>query len=113
MRLRKVSPATIVATLALFFALGGTASTAHPVAIAACTRDVPAIIGGKHKCLGAGEYCATRYERQYERYGLCAAPAIPRRGLDENKLVQHRPDSTREAWNAGNGTLIALFRRAR
>jgi hypothetical protein len=70
MRVRKASPATIVATLALFFSLGATASTAQPVAKAACSRDVPATIGGKHKCLGAGEYCATRYERQYERYGF-------------------------------------------
>jgi hypothetical protein len=69
-RVRKASPATIVATLALFFSLGATASTAQPVAKAACSRDVPATIGGKHKCLGAGEYCATRYERQYERYGF-------------------------------------------
>jgi hypothetical protein len=70
MRVRKASPATIVATLALFFSLGATASTAQPVAKAACSRDVLATIGGKHKCLGAGEYCATRYERQYERYGF-------------------------------------------
>jgi hypothetical protein len=70
MALRKASPATVLATLALFFAFGSTASTAQPVARAACSRDVSATIGGKHKCLGAGEYCATRYERQYERYGF-------------------------------------------
>jgi len=80
MHLRKASPATIVTTLALFFALGSTVSTAQPVATAACTRDVPATIGGKHKCLGAGEYCATRYERQYERYGfVCSTRYNPPR----------------------------------
>jgi hypothetical protein len=67
---RKASAATFVTSLALFFAFGSTASTAQPVARSACTRDVSATIGGKHKCLGAGEYCATRYERQYERYGF-------------------------------------------
>ncbi len=80
MRTRKASPATVGATLALFFVFGGTPSTAQPVAKVACTRDVPAIIGGKHECLGAGEYCATRYERQYERYGfVCSTRYNPPR----------------------------------
>jgi hypothetical protein len=70
MPVRTASPATIAATLVLCFAFGTAASTAQPVARVACTQDVPATIGGKHKCLGAGEYCATRYERQYERYGF-------------------------------------------
>jgi hypothetical protein len=80
MRLGKISPATAIATVTIFFALGGTASTAQPVARAACTRDVPATIGGKHKCIGSGEYCATRYERQYERYGFeCSTNYSPPR----------------------------------
>jgi hypothetical protein len=78
-RARKTVAAT-VAGLALFLALGGTASTAQPVARTACTRDVSATIGGKHKCLGPGEYCATRYERQYERYGFeCSTSYNPPR----------------------------------
>jgi hypothetical protein len=77
---RKTSAATIVASLALFFALGSTPSTAQPVARVACTRDVSATIGGKHKCLGPGEYCARRYERQYERYGFeCSTAYSPPR----------------------------------
>ena len=45
-----------------------------------------AIIGGEHKCLHAGEFCAVRYETDYERYGFScvnghleafAAPAPP------------------------------------
>jgi uncharacterized membrane protein len=78
-RVSKMSAAA-VASLALFLALGSTASTAQPVARAACTRDVSATIGGKHKCLGPGEYCATRYERQYERYGFeCSTTYNPPR----------------------------------
>jgi hypothetical protein len=67
---RTASPATVAAILTLFFAVETTASTAQPVARVACSRDVPATIGGKRECLGAGEYCAVRYERQYERYGF-------------------------------------------
>jgi hypothetical protein len=56
------------------------AGSAAPVAFVACTRDTPATIGGQHKCLGAGEYCATRYERQYERYGfICSTRYDPPR----------------------------------
>jgi hypothetical protein len=55
-------------------------SAAGPTARAACSRDVPATIGGAHKCLGPGEYCATRYERQYERYGfVCSTRYRPPR----------------------------------
>jgi hypothetical protein len=69
--------AAIIASLALFVALGSASSTAQPMA---CTRDVSATIGGKHKCLGPGEYCATRYERQYERYGFeCSTSYDPPR----------------------------------
>ena len=58
------------------------ATSAQPTATAAksCSRDTPAVIGGQHKCLGAGEYCATRYERQYERYGfVCSTRYDPPR----------------------------------
>jgi hypothetical protein len=79
-RARKSLPATVLATLALTFALGGATGDARAVARAACTRDVPATIGGRHKCLGAGEYCATRYERQYQRYGfVCSTRYHPPR----------------------------------
>ena len=29
-----------------------------------------AIIGGAHKCLRRGQFCAVRYDRQYHRYGF-------------------------------------------
>jgi hypothetical protein len=28
-----------------------------------------AVIGGEHKCLRAGQFCARRYDSQYHRYG--------------------------------------------
>jgi hypothetical protein len=53
---------------------------AAPRAHVACSRDTPATIHGAHKCLGAGEYCATRYEREYERYGfVCSSRYRPPR----------------------------------
>jgi hypothetical protein len=42
-------------------------ANAPPRATIACVHG---IIGGKGKCLQRGEYCARRYERQYERYGF-------------------------------------------
>ncbi|HTA36691.1 MAG TPA: hypothetical protein VK761_08265 [Solirubrobacteraceae bacterium] len=67
--------ALVLASLAL-----PAVGSAAPVAHEACSRDTPATIGGQHKCLGAGEYCATRYERQYERYGfICSTHYDPPR----------------------------------
>jgi hypothetical protein len=34
------------------------------------SRYVHAIIGGEHKCLAAGQFCARRYDRRYHRYGF-------------------------------------------
>jgi hypothetical protein len=81
MDLRKVPSTTLIAAAlaATAFAIPA-ASSGQPTARIACSRDVPATIGGKHKCLGAGEYCATRYERQYERYGfVCSTHYNPPR----------------------------------
>lgn len=60
----------------------GAQATATPVATGAkvCHRGTPARIGGAQKCLQPGEYCATRYERQYERYGFeCSTRYSPPR----------------------------------
>ena len=57
-------------------------ATAAPIATGAkvCHRGTPARIGGAQKCLQAGEYCARRYERQYERYGFeCSTRYSPPR----------------------------------
>jgi len=76
----KTSVASLAVATALLFGLGATGSTAQPIATTACVHDVSATIGGKHKCLGAGEYCATRYEPQYERYGfVCSTSYNPPR----------------------------------
>jgi hypothetical protein len=72
--------AGLAVAMAAFALAVPSATRAQPNAKAACSRDVPATIGGAHKCLGAGEYCATRYERQYERYGfVCSTRYHPPR----------------------------------
>jgi hypothetical protein len=58
----------------------GSSDRVPPIGRIACLRDVPAVIHGKHKCLGAGEYCSRAYEREYERYGfVCSTSYNPPR----------------------------------
>lgn len=54
---------------------------ASPVAHVSCSSGFrSATVGGSHKCLHGGEYCARRYERQYERYGYeCSTSYSPPR----------------------------------
>lgn len=63
---------TAVLYVTLAVALPASVQATTPVGIAAkvCHSGIPARIGGAEKCLQAGEYCATRYERQYEHYGF-------------------------------------------
>jgi hypothetical protein len=60
--------------LAVLMAAGAMAAPAAIPAAAsakACSgRYVHAVVGGQQKCLGAGEYCARRFERTYERHGF-------------------------------------------
>ena len=77
------------AGFAVALALGGAHAdgVASPQRASACSSGyVDAIIGGEHKCLHAGEFCAVQYEADYERYGFSclngrlqtfAAPAPP------------------------------------
>ena len=59
--------ATVVVSITVALSIGSVA-LAHPSAHAAsCTYGR---IGGVVKCLRRGEYCARRFERQYERYGF-------------------------------------------
>jgi hypothetical protein len=55
--------------------------SASPTAHVSCSSHyTSATIGGSHKCLHAGEYCARRYERQYERYSYeCSTSYSPPR----------------------------------
>jgi hypothetical protein len=71
--------------VAVLIGLGlGTAPV--PVVAAAAKRSPKASIacvygriGGRTKCLARGEFCARRYERQYERYGFSCSK-LDRRG---------------------------------
>jgi hypothetical protein len=54
-------------TLGAISASAATASAATPAQAASCVYGK---IGGVRKCLRAGEYCARRYQRQYQRYGF-------------------------------------------
>jgi hypothetical protein len=69
----------ILVVLVVAVALSPTASArSSATAAKMCKRDVPAVIGGEQKCLGPGEYCATRYERQYVHYGFECVGSPPR-----------------------------------
>lgn len=57
-------------------ALGGLSAeaTSAPLATSASAKSCSsgyrhAVIGGAHKCLRRGQFCAVRYDRQYHRYG--------------------------------------------
>jgi len=67
---RRLLGALVAAALAVGSPAAVPVAAAHapatPIAQAAC---VHAKIGGKRKCIARGQYCARRYERDYERYG--------------------------------------------
>ena len=46
------------------------AADAAPAAHASIISCKSATIGGKHKCIARGQFCAVRYAGQYRRYGL-------------------------------------------
>lgn len=62
----------LISVLATTAALGGgVAAIPAPALAKTCHGDyVHAVIGGHQKCLGAGEYCAPRYNRAYHRHGF-------------------------------------------
>jgi len=47
--------------------LAAPAAQAPHASIATCKG---ATIGGQHKCVARGQFCAVRYASQYRRYGL-------------------------------------------
>jgi hypothetical protein len=82
MRVNVKSFGTALLAAALLAAAAAPATTpASPVAHTSCSSGFKsATIGGSHKCLHGGEYCARRYERQYERYGYeCSTSYSPPR----------------------------------
>lgn len=49
--------------------MAGTPAVSPAMVAKSCSSGwTHAIIGGEHKCLRAGQYCARRYESQYHRY---------------------------------------------
>ncbi len=74
----KSSAVALLATAAL---AAPAVAPASPVAHISCSSGYrSATIGGNHKCLHGGEYCARRHERQYERYGYeCSTSYSPPR----------------------------------
>jgi hypothetical protein len=58
--------------LMLAVSLGGVVQTAVPETAPAksCSRGTHAVIGGAHKCLARGQFCARGAERTYHRYGF-------------------------------------------
>jgi hypothetical protein len=67
--------AGLLAALALIAAAPGAQAAAgdRPTSVTAaksCSSGYRhAVIGGKQKCLRAGQFCAHRYDSQYRRYG--------------------------------------------
>lgn len=46
-----------------------------------CSRGKHAVIGGAHKCLARGQFCAITRDREYHRYGFhCHRASRDRRG---------------------------------
>jgi len=69
--------AVILVAVTAAFGAGAIAPAVGPVALApsasahTCSSSYRhAIIGGAHKCLRRGQFCAARYDRQYHRYGF-------------------------------------------
>jgi uncharacterized membrane protein len=65
---RRVIALAVAASLAgaIPVAFAETSAGSGPQAQAACRS---ATIGGRHKCIARGQFCAHRYQRDYRRYG--------------------------------------------
>ncbi len=51
--------------------LASAAAGPSATAAKACSSSyVHGVIGGSHKCLRRGQYCARRHDRQYHRFGF-------------------------------------------
>ena len=55
------------AAAALGLLVAAPAATAQHASVAVCKS---ATIGGQHKCIARGQYCAVRFASQYRRYAL-------------------------------------------
>jgi len=69
---RSLALAAVLAALALggISAEATGAPSSSTIAAKSCSSGYRhAVIGGAHKCLRRGQFCAVRYDRQYHRYG--------------------------------------------
>lgn len=69
-RNKRIATLIVAAALALGIGFGSASpaiSVGSPTVQVACKQ---AIIGGQRKCIQAGQFCARRYERDYNRYGF-------------------------------------------
>lgn len=68
---RRLTAALAAAAVAAGVPIAGAArAQQHPPAPIAQVACVHAKVGGRRKCIARGQYCARRYERDYERYGF-------------------------------------------
>jgi hypothetical protein len=58
------------AAAALGLLVAAPAAPAAPAQHASVAVCKSATIGGQHKCIARGQYCAVRFATQYRRYGL-------------------------------------------
>ena len=71
MQARRVCRALVASaftTLLLAAGIGMAGIGGSPAAVSSACK--PALIGGKHKCLRAGQRCAARYHAAYRKYGF-------------------------------------------
>jgi hypothetical protein len=76
-----------VAALAAPAAGAATSSGTGGTNRAGVTGCKKAKIGGRTKCLAAGQLCNRRYEKQYERNGFACVKSHGRYRLEANKLT--------------------------
>jgi hypothetical protein len=80
---RTMKRAIVTVAAAVALAVGGAVTTAERAAAAPAKACSPGwthgVIGGEHKCLRGGQFCAKRHERQYRRYGYTCQGRLKRR----------------------------------
>lgn len=79
---RAATLTAIVAGVVAFPAVAPNSPTVDTAAAAACTK---ARVGGATKCLGPGQFCAVRNQRDYRRAGYVCA-----RGSDGRYRLRYR-----------------------
>jgi hypothetical protein len=68
-QIRNKHIAALVAALTLALGIGFTPSATSATTPSAQISCKNATIGGKRKCIAAGQFCARTHERDYRKYG--------------------------------------------